>query len=244
MNTPLLTIENLEVGYRGRSILPAFSMKVCAGEQWAIIGPNGGGKSTFVRTVLGLQAPVIGVCIWASLCKLSYIAQRTREDLSFPISVREYVSGGVERGLSFLNPLVPFSSETRQAVDQALHDTDTGNMARMQLAELSEGQLQRAKIARALASEPHVLVLDEPTSAMDANRQDSVFALLASLAERGMTTLTVSHHMLAIGNAASHVLLLDKDQGLVLSGPTDEILQSDAYQNLYGWLHHRGGAAP
>ena len=243
MADSVLTTHALEVGYRGRAILPAVSMCAKPGERWAIIGPNGGGKSTFVRTVLGLQAPVAGSVTWRPESRLSYIAQRTREDLSFPVRVREYVSGGVERRWSFLNPLIPFRAESRQTIEDALRDTDTADLTRARLGELSEGQLQRAKLARALASRPSVLILDEPTSAMDAIRQDSVFELLSTLAQRGITTLTVSHHMLAIGSAADHVLLLDKDQGLALSGPTAQIVESEAYQNLYGWLHREAGGS-
>ena len=101
--------------------------------------------------------------------------------------------------------------------------------------------MQRAKIARALASEPDVLILDEPTSAMDVNRQGEIFDLLSRLASKGVTTLTVSHHMLAIGEGASHILLLDKDHQLVLAGPKEEVIESEAYQGLYGWLHKRAG---
>ena len=103
--------------------------------------------------------------------------------------------------------------------------------------------MQRVKIARALASEPDVLILDEPTSAMDVNRQEEIFALMTRLGAEGVTTLTVSHHMLAIGEGATHILLLDKDRALVLAGTKEEVFQSEAYQGLYGWLHRQTSAA-
>jgi ABC-type Mn2+/Zn2+ transport system ATPase subunit len=231
-----LQTSDLRVGYKGTPLLPAISVEIQAGDCWAVVGPNGGGKSTWIRTILGLLPAVEGTVSWSKGCARSYIAQRAREATSFPISVSEYVMGGVDRNHSFLNPLLPFSREAKEAVGQALDRTQTKALAGMRLGQLSEGQLQRVKIARALASRPEVIVLDEPTSAMDANRQVEILELIRSLTDQGVTTLTVSHHMRSIREGASHMLLLHKERQIALAGTVDEVVESQAYQDLYGWL--------
>jgi zinc transport system ATP-binding protein len=230
---PVLALRALRVGYDGRALLPPIDARIGQGEVWGIIGPNGAGKSTLLKTILRLQHPVSGVCAWGPDDRIGYVPQRSRLDLSVPARTVDIVRGGLDRGWAFA---VPFLGLRRgAAVRRALADTQTSELARQQFAELSEGQKQRVLMARALAGDPAVLVLDEPTSAMDQTAEAAVFELMTQLArDRGLTVLFVSHHLAAVGRYATHLLLVDRDRQLAVVGPTAEVAAREEVTSLFG----------
>lgn len=233
----LMALRALRVGYGRRPLLPAIDLAIRAGQVWAVMGPNGAGKSTLLRTVLRALRPVGGAIQAAPDLAMSYLPQRNTLDLSVPGRVRDVVRGGADRGWSFLVPGT--WRPTREAVARALADTETTALARERFARLGEGEKQRVLIARALVAEPSLLVLDEPTSAMDAAHERSTFALVRGMAaRRGMAVLVVSHAMLALVESATHGLLIDKDEALVLAGPIREVAVSHAFTARYGHLLH------
>jgi zinc transport system ATP-binding protein len=235
LSDPLLRCRDLRVGYHGRAILPPISLEVRPGELWAVIGRNGGGKTTLLRTLLGLLPRVGGDVERLAGGGIGYVPQRSLLDASVPSRVIDAVRGGVERGWSFLRPTL--TGEQRDAVKRALADTHVADLARVQLGELSEGQKQRVLMARALVNDPRVLVLDEPTSAMDAVAEGAVFELLDALRrERRLAVMVVAHQLHLLSGRATHVLFVDKDEGAALSGSFEAVARSRPFVRRYGEL--------
>jgi len=229
--TPLLRCEALQVGYGGRAITPAIDVSIGRGELWAIIGRNGTGKSTFFRTLLGLQPPVAGRVERAPGLPIAYVPQRSGLDPLFPLLARDVVAMGVERGLSFLKPRLA----EPPAVREALARCGAEAWADLPFAALSEGQKQRVLLARALASQPTLALLDEPTSAMDEVAERETVAQLARLRdELGTTVLVVSHFLGAIRPVVDKVILFDLNCREVIVGPTEQVLNHAVFAHDYG----------
>ncbi len=230
----LLHTSGLEVGHDRRAILPPVDLQVHAQQIWAVVGPNGAGKTTFVRTVLGLL-PAIGGTVSQRPKAIGYVPQRTQIDAAVPARAIDLVRAGGERGWSFLNPIAMMRANP--AVDRALRDTDTEALARVPWLQLSEGQKQRVLMAQALASQPDLLVLDEPTSAMDLHAERGIFALIERLRDsRGLGVLIVSHNLGLLGRYATHILFVDQDQGTVQAGPAEQVVCTDEFVLRYGTL--------
>lgn len=229
-----MVVEDLLVGYRGRALLPPVNARLLAGELWALVGRNGGGKTTLMRTLLGLQPSVGGTARLQTEARVSYVPQRLSFDLSVPSRVRDFVRDGAETSWSFLTPW----RSDKSRVDAALRDAGVADLAGEQLATLSEGQKQRAVVARALVTEPDLLVLDEPTSAMDPINERQIFALIGDIArQRDMAVLVASHQMSFLPEFANHALLVDKDLGVALNGPLKDVFRSADFRRIYGNLH-------
>ena len=230
-----IALQGVEAGYSGRGILPALDLRIAPGETWALIGRNGAGKSTLLRTILGLQPSVAGTVVRDEAERVSYVPQRGDYDLSIPARVIDVVRSGADCGWSFLRPT--YLRQRAAIIDKALADTLTAPLARQQFNELSEGQKQRVLIAKALASEPTLVVLDEPTSAMDPIAERGVFELIDRLRrERNLAILIASHTMSFVPMYATHAILVDADDRLVLSGTVDEVLRSDELHERYGFI--------
>lgn len=233
MTDPLLHLDGLLVGHRGRPLLPPFQVEIRAGELWAILGPNGSGKTTLLRTLLHLLPPVGGAMRLAPEARVGYVPQRTSLDLDIPARVVDVVEGGVDQGWSFLRPW--FLGKHRASVERAMRDTKTLELAHAPFASLSEGQKQRVLMARALAMEPRLLILDEPTSAMDIGAEREVLGVLEALREaRDLAVLLVSHHLHVVGAFATHAMLVDKDHQVLLCGPIERIAHHRDCTALYG----------
>lgn len=229
----VLDLEQLVVGHEGRALLPSLEAHVDRGQMWAIIGPNGCGKTTTLRTILALQPPVSGRVRWEPGIKIGYVPQRASLNAELPMRVIDMVRGGVEVRLTFLRP--GFRRTQRQAIEQAMRDTRTWELKDEPFAQLSEGQKQRVLMARALALEPQVLLLDEPTSAMDVFAEGEVFALLDELrARRSLAVMLVSHHLAVVTRHASHVLFLDREQQCAVAGSLAEVVTHERWIARYG----------
>lgn len=238
---PLVTLDDLTVGWARRALLPPVDASLGPGEVWAVMGRNGGGKSTLVKTVVGLLRPIEGAVRRADGVTLAYVPQRDVLDLSVPGRVRDIVLGGLDRRWSFLTPLGP--SRARRIMTEAMDDTGVTGLARQPFRYLSQGQKQRVLIARAMAAQPRLLVLDEPTSAMDPTNERAMFELIRGLAERRrMAVLVVSHAMTALVRTATHGILVDKDAKLVLAGAIEAVATSEAFVERYGTLRGRDAA--
>lgn len=225
-----LRLSELEVGY-GSALLPPISASVAAGEQWALIGPNGSGKSTLLRTILGLQRAIAGGV--EVVGRIGYVPQRTALNRTMPVRVTDMVRSGADTGWSFLSPV--YLRQHRDTVTRAMHDTQTLDLAQQQFQSLSEGQKQRVLVARALAAEPQLLVLDEPSAAMDHAAEERLFELLRTLRrDRDLAVVLVSHHLTVAAHYATHALLVDKDRGLAISGTMEEVAHHRATQDRYG----------
>jgi zinc transport system ATP-binding protein len=229
---PLVGARNLVVGYQGRAILPALQFEIRTGEFWALLGNNGSGKTTLIRTLLGLLPRVGGEVYRSPETILSYVAQRTELDPTIPGRVIDFVRSGLDRDWSFLHP---FRGSDHRATRTALADARCDDLSHQQMAQLSEGQKSRAVLARALASNPNVLVLDEPTSVVDALTERAIFDLLEALRrERRLALIVVSHRSELFLGRATHAIFVDRLGGVASAGSFDGIIRSPAFLSSHG----------
>ncbi len=222
--TPVVELENVSFGYRaGVRVLDDVSLRVDAGEFVAIAGPNGGGKTTLLRLVLGLERPTAGsVRVFGRVggksvdgARIGYLPQRARLIGEAPVTVREVVSTGRLAPAGIWGPL---RRVDREAVTRAIEIVGLSDRADSPLRTLSGGMQQRALIAKALASEPTLLALDEPTTGVDAESQESLGVLLEGLREQlGVTILYVSHEFGAVEHVVDRIVLVRG--GIVYDGP-------------------------
>jgi ABC-type Mn2+/Zn2+ transport system ATPase subunit len=229
----LLALERVEAGYGRRPILPPISLSVGPSQIWALLGRNGSGKSTLLATMLGLLPAVRGSVKRRPSLRVSFVPQRGDWDLSVPARVIDYVRGGLDQGWSFLEPGLVFRSRAR--IDAAMKETEVLAFGRKQFGLLSEGQKQRVLIARAIVSDPELIVLDEPTSAMDAVAEQEIFEVLARLVrERNVSVLIASHQLSFAPRYATHAILVDGESGTADVGPVAEITGGPTFKKRYG----------
>jgi len=225
---PAVELDRLSFGYRpGQHVLEDVDLQIAEGEFVAIAGPNGGGKTTLVRLVLGLERPGTGRALLygepahrsSRRRALGYLAQRSELGGDAPTTVREVVSAGRLAAGRLFGPL---SRHDREQVSAAIARVGLEAVAEAPLQTLSGGMQQRAFIAKALAGEPSLLVLDEPTTGVDAESQESLAALLDRLhSELGVTILYVSHEFGAVERFVERLVLVRRT--LVFDGPPSSL---------------------
>ena len=240
----LIDLDDVSFGYTASPVVRNVSMTVDPGEYVGIIGPNGSGKSTLLRLVLGLHEPDSGSArlfghpadAFADRERVGYVAQDVTENTKkMPITVAEVVLMGrfPHAGFGRIGP------EDRELARDALETVGIEHLGDRQITKLSGGQRQRAYIARALAGEADLLVLDEPTVGVDAESVDAFFELLGRLNDEGMTVLLVEHDIGAVLEHAGRVVCLNRD--LYFDGPPAEFVESDALDRAYGTNIRRDG---
>ncbi|MDY6283492.1 MAG: ABC transporter ATP-binding protein [Fibrobacter sp.] len=201
---PAIEIRNLSFSYEKTLVLSDVNFSVDAGDFLAIIGPNGGGKSTLMKLIVGLLKPsegdvrVFGEKVPSKKVSIGYVPQNTNRNLEFPITVAETVSTGL-----------PLYKSNPQKVKEALETVKMESFAGRRLGELSGGERQRVLIARALAADPQILFLDEPSSNIDAQGQEDLYGLLAELNAK-MTIVIVSHDLMVLSNHVKSVACVNR----------------------------------
>ena len=187
-------LEGVGFHYGGDRVLSGIELEVGPGERLAILGPNGGGKSTLVRLLLGLLDPSEGRIVWRrprAGCRLAYVPQFPAFDRGFPMRVAEMVLQGLLRDRP---PRSRYRAEDRAAVAALLADLDLADLSGAYLSELSGGELKRALIARALVGRPDLLVLDEPAASLDEPSRRKLWRRVAALPEE-TAVLLVTHDL-------------------------------------------------
>ncbi len=237
------TVRNVSVRYVGaaRRAVDDVSIDIQQGQFAAIIGPNGSGKSTLIRAMLSALPLDAGQVLFeerdVATFSRSDLARRIGavtqiEEMPFPVSVRELVATG---RYPHLGAWRAEGEVDRRAVHDALARCDVVEMADRSIADVSGGERQRARIARALAQEPRTLVLDEPTASLDIAHEMSVFELLRSLArDEGRTVIVATHNLNLAARYADIMLLMRVGTTAALGTPT-EVMQQEVLQQVYGW---------
>lgn len=237
-DAPTLELVDVSVRYDGTPALEEVALRVERGDQVAVVGPNGAGKSTLFNVITGILRPTRGtVTIYGSgprghIC-VGYVPQRNRIDWRFPVTVRDVVlMGRVGRIGLFRRP----GREDRRRVDAALDQVDMLGFAKRQIGELSGGQQQRVFLARALAQEAELLLLDEPLSGLDTPSQEAILRILDRMRGEGITLLVATHDLNQAAAQFNRMLLLNRR--VVAFGAPERVLTPENLRLAYGGQLH------
>ncbi len=244
--SPIVQLDRVTVAFQDVLVLDEVSLTVPPGSFLAILGPNGAGKTTLLRVILGLVRPnagtvrVFGKQPWeleGERSRIGYVPQVLSMDLNFPVRADEAVLMGRYGRIGLLHRP---SLEDRAAADRAMERVGIADLAGRPIARLSGGQRQRVFLARSLANEPDLLLLDEPTTGVDPAAGESFYELLRQLHQSGMTIIVVSHDVGVVASYVDGVACLNRR--LVAHGLPEEVLGSEELAQMYGcdamFFHH------
>lgn len=230
-----MSVHSLTVAYNGRPVLWDVEYETPPASLVAIVGPNGAGKSTLLKAVLGLTAPAAGGAVfWGRPLsqvrrRVGYVPQRGSVDWDFPVSALEVVTMGRYGMLGWLRPVTRRHVAAARA---ALAEVGMAEYADRQIAQLSGGQQQRVFLARALAQEADLYVMDEPFAGVDAATETAIVDVLRRLSGEGRTVVCVHHDLSTVPDYFDHVLLLNGR--VVASGPVATTFTLDNLHRTYG----------
>lgn len=238
----MIAFRDVRVRYprASRAALDGVSLDAVRGRVTAVVGPNGSGKSTLVRALLG-RVPLAGGAIIVDGADMHRVSRRVlaarvavvtqREEQVFPLDGRQYVALGRYPHLGLWR--APAAAD-RAAVARAMDVTETTAFSDRHLTELSGGEWQRLRLARALAQGGDAIVLDEPTTFLDIGHEMAVFELLGGLAAAGQAVLLVSHQLNLVARFATHMVLLHEGQVAAAGAPAD-VMQGEVLERVYQW---------
>jgi len=232
---PAIEVHDLTVAYRTQPVLWDVDVTLPEGRLIAIVGPNGAGKSTLLKTILGLVRPITG---WVEIFGapyekrrswVGYVPQRESVDWDFPTSALDVVTMGLYGRIGWLRR--PSRAHREIALD-CLEKVGIRDLAGRQISQLSGGQQQRVFLARALAQDARLYLMDEPFAGVDATTERAILALLKELRATGRTVVAVHHDLQTVADYFDHVVLLNLR--LVAAGPVAETFTSENLQRTYG----------
>lgn len=233
-NQPILDISHLSVRYEGRGALENITFHLHAGERVAVVGPNGAGKSTLFKVVAGVLAPAEGeVKVYGSgpgghVC-ISYLPQRSLVDWCFPVSVADVVMMGRIAKLGLFGwP----KKRDWDFVQTALETVGMADLSKRQIGQLSGGQQQRMFIARALAQEAELMLMDEPLTGLDTPSQEGLLALLGELQKKAVTVMVATHDLEQAARYFDRILLIN--HRIIAFGAASDVLQPERLLEAYG----------
>ncbi len=234
-DAPVVAFDHVTVRYGGGpAALEDVSFNLWPGERVAVVGPNGAGKSTLLKVVAGILAPtggradVYGYGAGGHIC-IGYVPQRSNVDWNFPVSVADVVMMGRVAKIGLLRQA---GRGDWKRVQDALGQVGMDSLAKRQIGELSGGQQQRVFIARALAQEAELLLMDEPLTGLDIPSQEAIFGILDRLKVQGMTVLVSTHDLQLASDKFDRLMLLKRT--LVGLGKPAEVLTPENLQRAYG----------
>jgi len=242
-STAIFDLKNLNFNVNGQTILSNISLEIFSGQYIAIIGPNGGGKTTLIRMLLGLEKPSSGeIRIFGKKLKnfkewhkIGYVPQRASHvDSSFPATVLDIVKMGRTSQRKLFST---FSQEDKNLVHDAMLKMDVLDLTDKMIGTLSGGQRQRVMIARALASKPEILILDEPNTGVDMLSQKSFYALLRKLnKEDNITIVFITHDIGVIADDIARLFTINQ-KAIICNNPK-QTLSCEEMSELYGIEAH------
>ena len=233
-NQPILDVQHVSVRYNGHAALDNITFHLHESERVAVVGPNGAGKSTLFKVVAGVMPPTSGeVKIFGSrprghVC-IGYIPQRSQVDWNFPVTVADVVMMGRSAKLGPLN--WPHKRDWEH-VDHALETVEITNLASRQIGQLSGGQQQRMFIARALAQESDLMLMDEPLTGLDTPSQEGILDLLNRLQKENVTVMVATHDLDQAETHFDRIMLLN--QRIVSFGEPKSVMQTENLLKAYG----------
>ncbi|WP_088840464.1 metal ABC transporter ATP-binding protein [Listeria sp. ILCC797] len=237
-----MDITNITVRYEDKVVLDDISVAIKLGKLTGIIGPNGAGKSTLLKAMMGLVKREAGEVMISDVAlikvkqKIAYVPQRSEIDLTFPITVQETVLLGTYPSLRLMQK--PGKKEKERA-HQALKQVGMESYAKKQIGQLSGGQLQRIFIARALAQNAEIFLLDEPFAGIDATSERFIMGLLKKLRDSGKTIVVVHHDFHKVAEYFDEIILLNKK--LITAGPVEAHFTDEMIKRAYEVQMVRGG---
>ena len=232
-----IRVEDVTVDYSGNIALRDAHLQVLEGSICGLIGVNGSGKSTLFKAIMGFLTPTSGqvfidnqpVKKMLKLGRIAYVPQTDEIDFDFPISVWDVVLMG---RYSFMNILRIPSAKDKQIAQRSLEQVQLLEYKDRQIGELSGGQKKRVFLARALAQEADILLLDEPFTGVDANTQETIIDLLLAQRQRGNTILISTHDLASIETFCDHVALVNRT--VLAYGPTNEVFTPENIDRAFG----------
>ena len=236
----VITVKNISVRYRSVEVVSDVSFDVNSGDYLGIVGPNGSGKTTLIRAIFGLLNPSKGsVSIFGKELsnfrdwgQIGYLPQKIASfDSHFPASVKEIVAMGLLAGKKFPKHI---SAADEPAIDRILEFFDITKIKDKLSGELSGGQQQRVLLARAMVANPQILVLDEPSTALDPEAREKFTEVLQQLNKAGVTILLVTHDIMNIGKYATKLLYLDRK--LIFHGTFQDFCGSEEVTKYFGGI--------
>jgi ABC-type Mn2+/Zn2+ transport system ATPase subunit len=229
MNPPIITLENLAIGYDGKAVLSGISLAIARGSFTAILGANGTGKSTLLKTLLGLQPVVGGQIKIQAPAVFGYVPQAIQFDPLYPLTGFDVALMGT------FNRVAPMrfpSHAEKDLVRDCLRATAAEEFAHKKFSQLSGGQKQRVLIARALAAKPDILVLDEPTAGVDVAATHALLEFISQIhEERKLTVLLVTHDLPLVKKHAQQIIWLH--DGQVLHGTVAELFTPERMAQIF-----------
>lgn len=257
----ILTIRDLTFGYIPHNpVLERINLDVPQGRFLGLLGPSGSGKSTLLKIIIGLHRPWHGYIefgsskknytrtinsnpvslisylvnpiknsIQTSFSSIGYVPQLESVDWNFPVTVAEVVGMGIWNR-SGIYPW--FSRNSKEKLQHILGSLGIADHAKRQIRELSGGEQQRVFLARALISNPHILILDEPTSGVDYNTREKIYEILTDLNSKGMTIILTTHDITGLGKRLPWIVCINKT--IISQGPPNEVLTSENLLKTYG----------
>ena len=240
-----LRVSALSVRYAETVAVENVDLATQCGRCVALVGPNGAGKSSLMKSLVGLVTPSSGEILWrgqplsSANSDIAYLAQRSQVDWQFPLTVRGLVEMGRYPHVGWWRRFKPQDDEV---VDQALETMRLTDLAGRQISALSGGQQQRAFVARALAQEAHVLLLDEPFTGLDLPSQELLTELLARLAGSGRLIMAAHHDLNTVASIFDEVLLINRTA--ISFGPIESAFTNENLEACFGISNLVSGIAP
>ncbi|MCI4625705.1 MAG: metal ABC transporter ATP-binding protein [Candidatus Magnetoovum sp. WYHC-5] len=244
----IIEVENVFFSYGQCDVLKDITLTIHKGDYLGLVGPNGSGKTTLIKVILGLLKPRRGLIRlfgddikdFQNWHKISYVPQKTISfEVGFPATVKEVVLMGRYGRRGMFHKV---TAEDRKKTEEALKEVNMWNFRDCLIGELSGGQQRRVFIARALASQPEVIFLDEPTVGIDKTNQEELYAILRKLnKDMDLTLVMVSHDIEKIVQETMHIACIDRT--LVCHASPEDFLKDSPLQNILGYnikmIHHR-----
>jgi zinc transport system ATP-binding protein len=234
----VISVKNLSVKYNASDVFYDVSFEIASADYVALVGPNGSGKSTLIKAILGLLKPVKGEIYlfgkslneFKEWHRIGYVPQKVFLNADFPATVEEIVSMGLISKTDFPKRIKKIH---RSALEKVLKIMDIEDLRKKNIGELSGGQQQRVIIARALINEPDLLVLDEPTTAIDPDSRDRFFSILSEMnKDRHVTIILVTHDTGSVGKYASKFLYFDRK--IIFFGTFKDFCESKSMAEYFG----------